>query len=198
MTTKREFLNNIEVSPGSVIAPNSTQPTVTVQKSESKQKSNVIKTKSNEKIMSVNIETANLLQIKYAILMDVTVEKLENLPLLTIIDKWWGTKYCLGGSTDNCIDCSAFTQVILREVYQQQLPRTAQEQFTFCEKVELEELREGDLVFFSTSEKEVSHVGVYLTNNKFTHASTSGGVMISDLNEPYWHGKYKGAGRVEK
>ncbi|MBA5790819.1 C40 family peptidase, partial [Escherichia coli] len=70
-------------------------------------------------------------------------------PLFELIDKWWGTKYCMGGSTENCIDCSAFTQVILREIYAQTLPRTSQEQYNIAKRVEYEDLQEGDLVFFS-------------------------------------------------
>ncbi len=58
-------------------------------------------------------------------------------------------------------------------------------------------MREGDLVFFKTNGSSVSHVGVYLINDKFVHASTSSGVMISDLNETYWKKYYVGGGRVE-
>eukprot|EP00456_Euglypha_rotunda_P080947 TRINITY_DN78759_c0_g1_i1.p1 TRINITY_DN78759_c0_g1~~TRINITY_DN78759_c0_g1_i1.p1 ORF type:complete len:114 (+),score=7.57 TRINITY_DN78759_c0_g1_i1:198-539(+) len=104
----------------------------------------------------------------------------------------------MGGATEDCIDCSAFTQIILRDVYQLSLPRTSQEQYALAEKVELEDLREGDLVFFNTGGKDVSHVGIYLLNNKFVHAATSGGVMISDLNEKYWQPKFRGAGRIRK
>ena len=59
-------------------------------------------------------------------------------------------------------------------------------------------MQEGDLVFFQTTGRTISHVGVYLANNKFTHASTSGGVMISDLNEDYWKKRFRAAGRVKK
>jgi murein DD-endopeptidase / murein LD-carboxypeptidase len=58
-------------------------------------------------------------------------------------------------------------------------------------------LKEGDLVFFNTT-GGVSHVGVYLQNNKFVHASTSGGVMISDLDESYWAKRFIGIGRYQK
>jgi hypothetical protein len=71
---------------------------------------------------TAGIENADMLQLKYAIVTDATVEKLTNIPLLATIDKWWGTKYCMGGSTTDCIDCSAFTQLILKDVYQVSLP----------------------------------------------------------------------------
>jgi cell wall-associated NlpC family hydrolase len=139
-----------------------------------------------------------LLQVKYAILLDVVAEKLTNRPLLEVMDKWWGTRYCFGGSTENCIDCSAFTQLVSREVFHLSLPRTAQEQYNTIELIEKDELKEGDLVFFHTRGRKsaITHVGVYLTNNKFVHASTSNGVSISDLDESYWKPRFRAGGRM--
>ena len=144
---------------------------------------------------SFNVEKADLLQIKYAVMMDVPVEQLNDLPLLQQIDHWWGTRYCLGGDDENCIDCSAFTQTLLRSVYGIDVPRTAKEQYDFSSHIKEEDLQEGDLVFFKSGHK-ISHVGLYLINNKFVNASTSGGVTISDLNDAYWSKRYAGAGRV--
>ncbi len=196
---KREFLNGIEVTPGAVASiKKANTPAPAKKKTEPANIQTVEMGKPDTKMLSVVLQDASMLQLKYAIATDATVEKLTNIPLLQVIDKWWGTKYCMGGSTDNCIDCSAFTQIIMRDVYQASLPRTSQEQYNVAEKIELEDLREGDLVFFNTGGKDVSHVGVYLLNNKFVHAATSGGVMISDLNEKYWQPKFRGAGRVTK
>lgn len=141
------------------------------------------------------IERADWLQLKYAILLDATVEKLNNVNLLKLIDEWWGTSYCIGGSSKECIDCSAFSHIILQNVYNVNVPRTAQEQYNASQHIGMEDLNEGDLVFFHTGGRDISHVGVYLLNNKFVHAATSGGVMVSDLNDTYWRGRYKGAGR---
>jgi cell wall-associated NlpC family hydrolase len=140
-----------------------------------------------------------VLQVKYAILLDVVAEKLTNSSLLQVMDTWWGTRYCMGGSTDNCIDCSAFVQVMYRDVYQVALPRTAQEQYGVSELIERDELKEGDLVFFHTRGRKnsITHVGIYLQNNKFVHASTSNGVSISDLDESYWKPKFRGGGRLK-
>lgn len=198
---KRGFIEQIELAPGASVQPSQAVSLKVSQpgKKTSFDKKPVISyTKPDLSMASSNIENANMLQLKYAILMDATVEKLTNIPLLETIDKWWGTKYCMGGSTENCIDCSAFTQLVLQNVYQQSLPRTSQEQYNACVKVELEDMKEGDLVFFNTTGSDISHVGVYLLNNKFVHASTSGGVMISDLNESYWQHRFKGAGRMEQ
>jgi lipoprotein Spr len=144
---------------------------------------------------SGDIERVDWLQLKYAILLDATVEKLTNVNLLKLIDEWWGTTYCLGGSTKECIDCSAFTHIIMQDIYNVNVPRTAQDQYKACQQIGMEDLNEGDLVFFFTGGRDISHVGVYLLNNKFVHAATSGGVMVSDLNDPYWKDRYRGSGR---
>lgn len=141
------------------------------------------------------LEMFSLLQFKYAIRLDVPVETLQNKSLYDTIEEWWGTPYRLGGTTHKGIDCSAFVQTLMMGVFALQLPRTAREQKAITEWIPLSDLREGDLVFFNTR-GGVSHVGIYLHNNKFVHASTSGGVMISDLNETYWSRKLLGAGRV--
>ncbi len=77
------------------------------------------------------------------------------------------------------------------------MPRTAREQFKATHQISRTELKEGDLVFFNTS-GGVSHVGIYLQNNKFVHAASSAGVMISDLYDNYWSSKFLGAGRSDK
>ena len=118
------------------------------------------------------------------------------MPLLQQIDHWWGTRYCMGGNDESCIDCSAFTQTMLRNVYGIDVPRTAQEQYDFLKHIQNTDLREGDLVFFESG-RSITHVGLYIANNKFVHASTSNGVTISDLTDNYWSKKYAGAGRVQ-
>jgi lipoprotein Spr len=134
---------------------------------------------------------------KYANLLGVAPTELTNTLLLSQMEKWYGTQYCFGGSTDSCIDCSSFTQVILRDVYNVKIPRNAQQQFDACTKIEVENLKEGDLVFFNTVSASmiITHVGVFVCNNKFVHASTSKGVTISDLSEKYFAKALRGAGR---
>jgi NlpC/P60 family len=141
------------------------------------------------------LEMYSINQFKFAIQLDVPVETLTNTTLYNLIDEWWRTPYRLGGSTKKGIDCSAFVQTLMLGVFAVQMPRTAREQRSMTNKISSEELREGDLVFFNTR-GGVSHVGVYLHNNKFVHASTSSGVMISDLNEDYWRRKFLVAGRI--
>ncbi|MGZ5255028.1 MAG: C40 family peptidase [Flavitalea sp.] len=141
------------------------------------------------------IETADALKFKYAILMNMPVEELSDTRPLEFLEEWYGTPYRYGGSTKEGIDCSAFTSFFMNTVYSITLPRTSREQYSNCERIKKNELSPGDLVFFA-ARKTISHVGVYMGNNKFAHASTSGGVMISDLDEEYFRKKYAGAGRV--
>lgn len=143
-----------------------------------------------------NIEQGGPLQFKYAIKMDVEIERLTNRDLYRFIESWWGTPYRMGGATQKGVDCSAFTQSLMSAIYGLQIPRTASEQKAFSEMISRDELREGDLVFFNTRGRGVSHVGIYLQDNKFVHAASSGGVMISSLNEAYWHKRLISAGRV--
>jgi len=142
------------------------------------------------------IEYASELQLKYALLLDVEVEQANNINIFKVLDQWMGTRYRLGGENKDGIDCSALTQVLFTSLYGITLPRTAKEQYDFSRKISRAELKEGDLVFFNTI-GGVSHVGMYLQNNKFIHAST-GGVTISDLYEEYWMKKFIGVGRVNQ
>jgi lipoprotein Spr len=144
------------------------------------------------------IEDYSALQFKFAILENASVEDLNNPKLLSFMDYWYGTPYHYGGTTREGIDCSAFAILLMSSVYSvTTLPRTSKEQYETTRRISRSELQEGDLVFFHTLGKRrmVTHVGVYLRNNKFVHASVSG-VMISDMNDGYYDKHYIGAGRI--
>ena len=143
------------------------------------------------------VELATGIQLKYSILLNTEVESVQSIQLFQLIDEWYGTRYLYGGSTKKGIDCSAFTQVIYNNIFGISLPRTAREQYEICKPISRTQLQQGDLVFFNTR-GGVSHVGMYLQNNKFVHASSSGGVMISDLFEEYWMRKFIGVRRLER
>ena len=143
------------------------------------------------------VENESVLKLKYAQLLNTEVEYVTNIRLFQEIDEWYGTKYCMGGTTKSCIDCSAFVQTLFSSVYGLTIPRTARDQYESSRKISSTMLKEGDLLFFNTR-GGVSHVGVYLQNNKFVHASTSGGVMISDMFEQYYVKHFISAGRIEK
>ena len=181
----RGFLDNIAVLPGEVKVAGVKVGAPTMAETEPK------------KNVGIAYDAALSLPNKYANLLGVAPTSLTNVELLAQMEKWFGTQYCFGGSTDSCIDCSSFTQVILRDVYNVKIPRNSQQQFDASTKIETENLKEGDLVFFNTVSASmiITHVGVYVCNNKFVHASTSKGVTINDLSEKYFAKAYRGAGR---
>lgn len=147
---------------------------------------------------AIGIELSAPLQFKYAILLDVPVEMINDSKLLELIESWYGTKYKYGGDSRQGVDCSGFTRAFMSSYYNVDLSRRSEEQYSQCSKIKKKKLRQGDLVFFRTrgAKGGISHVGVYLCNNKFVHAATSTGVMISDLDEDYYKARYVGGGRV--
>src|SRR5690606_18933498 len=121
----------------------------------------------------------------------------NNMPLYAFIDDWYGIPYRYGGTTRKGIDCSAFTRQLYNDVYNKELLRTSSEQFNTSNFIgNQSQLKEGDLVFFKIRSKNISHVGVYLSDGKFVHASRSKGIVISSLDDAYWSRYYVGGGRV--
>ena len=128
--------------------------------------------------------------------MDINQE--DNHKLYIEAAGWIGTPYRGGGETKRGTDCSGMTCQIYQNVYNMQLPRTTVEQQRESNKVPRRNLREGDLVFFTSrkSGKRVAHVGIYLKEGKFIHASTSRGVIVSRLDEQYYRTHWINGGRV--
>jgi len=143
------------------------------------------------------VENSSMLQFRYAMMLDVPVEEITNFSLYHFIDDWYGTRYRFGGTSKSGIDCSSFTQKLYASTYGIEIPRTAVTQYSACKRIEKDDLREGDLLFFHTTRSGISHVGVYLGNNRFIHASSSRGVVISNLNESYYVNAYRASGRFE-
>lgn len=102
---------------------------------------------------------------------------------------WQHTPYRYGGNSKKGIDCSAFSQKTYRQVFSHSLPRTVATQMNVGQKVSRAQLRPGDLVFFKTG-RTTRHVGIYLRDDTFMHASTSSGVMQSQLSNIYWNRRF--------
>ena len=205
-STSLKFIDNVTIAPVS----NYEAPTVINKKRVSANAKPVL----HPNLPPSYIEQLSPLEFKYAILENVPVEDLQNKKLLGFMEEWYGTKYRFGGTVKGGIDCSAFSSTLMANVFGvNNLPRMAKDQYAATPRIPKDQLEEGDLVFFHTygsvrtrrgrgrrhSRSKpaplVTHVGIYLRNNKFIHASVSG-VMISDLGEGYYASHYVGAGRA--
>lgn len=125
-------------------------------------------------------------------------DKEMNNPLYKFITEWYGVPYKYGECSKNGTDCSGFVNALYQKVYRITLERQAEDIFQKqCKKINKNEVQEGDMVFFKIESNRITHVGVYLRNNKFVHASTKKGVIISDLNEPYFQKHFYCFGRVK-
>ncbi len=120
-----------------------------------------------------------------------------SLKLYDFIFDWIGKPYRFGGTTKNGIDCSAFARELYARVMGEYLPRNSRQQFKYVQTIKKEELQTGDLVFFKIKTRDISHVGVYLSDNKFIQSSKSG-VNVASLDHPYWNKYYYKSGRLTK
>lgn len=117
--------------------------------------------------------------------------------LLEQLSEWEGVPYRYGGLTKGGIDCSGFIYLTFAEEFGIRLPRTTQSQALKGKVIEQEDLRPGDLVFFQTGYNQ-RHIGIYVGKKQFIHTSSSRGVMLSRLDNPYWQSAYWHARRVGK
>ena len=111
---------------------------------------------------------------------------LKSKDLYKFITDWTGVKYKLGGLDKNGIDCSGFALLLEKKIYGFTLPRVSKDQANAVKNKNLNQLVEGDLIFFAFGGNQVDHVGVYLNNNFFVHASTTRGVIVDDLSLPVY------------
>jgi len=120
----------------------------------------------------------------------------DEIRLGRILQNYLGKPYGSGTDEGISLDCSAFTQQVFKEFDGRNLPRTAAAQFKVGKPVTRRVMAYGDLIFFHTVGRDISHVGIYLSNGDFIHVSSSQGVIISNLGEPYWADAYVGGRRI--
>lgn len=135
-----------------------------------------------------------------AVRLDMDIDEKDNHALYIEAARWMGVPYRYGGKTMRGVDCSGLTTQIYKKVYRKKLKNNADDQRTQdCRKVTKGKLEEGDLVFFHNgrSKRKATHVGIYLKDGKFIHASSSQGVIISRVNDTYYKKCWMQGGRVK-
>lgn len=135
---------------------------------------------------------------KASIRLGIDIDMKDNHALYIESANWLGVPYRGGGTTKQGVDCSGLTSAIYNKVYHKNLEHNSEDQRTKdCKKVKKGKLKEGDLVFFHNGKKRkrASHVGIYLKDGKFIHASNTQGVIISTLDEAYWKQYWLNGGR---
>lgn len=156
---------------------------------------------SNAQTTATNNESTptdpdNLAKEYFSQIMGVAVSATTNTKMYQFIYDWIGTPYRLGGHSKKGIDCSKFAYELYDQVFNTTLGYNSRNIYTQVSSVKKEDLKPGDLVFFKIRSKNITHVGVYIGDDKFAHASSSRGVMISSLNEAYWRRYYYDSGRM--
>lgn len=151
--------------------------------------------KKNEHVVVSETEKPNF-YATYSKKLGVKLLGNEDQKLISCMTSWLGTPYKYAGETREGTDCSGMVMTIYKEVYKKDLFRSATEQMKNVALIKKEELRLGDLVFFKIGGDKVSHVGIYIGENKFMHASTTRGVVINSLDEEYYKKWFFAGGRV--
>ncbi|SEM06760.1 lipoprotein Spr [bacterium A37T11] len=152
-------------------------------------------TDNSTKLQSPN-DPDNLAKEYFSQIMGVAISATTNTKLYQFVYEWIGTPYRLGGTSKSGIDCSKFAYELYQKVFNTTLGNNSRNIYTQVDPVNKEELKAGDLVFFKIRSRRITHIGVYIGDNKFAHASTSRGVMISNLDEAYWRRYYYRGGRL--
>ena len=112
-----------------------------------------------------------------------------------IFVSWLGTPYRYGGSTRQGTDCSGFVMSAFKEKTGITLPRSSKAGFKNGEPVERDQLQVGDILYFTNRWGMIDHAAIYVGNDRFIHSSTSKGVVVTPMSDPYWDHRYKGARR---
>ena len=127
---------------------------------------------------------------------NTAIKPLDQSKMMREISKFMGVPYVHGGAGTDGMDCSGYTMIVYKNAIGKLLPRSSAEQSKLGTTVELNNLKFGDLIFFNTTGESASHVGIYLGDDLFAHASVSFGVTISSLQSSYYAKRYETARRI--
>ena len=133
----------------------------------------------------------------YSKKLGIKIDNKDDQKLIKSVSDWIGTPYLYAGSTKKGADCSGFVQQVYIEVYDKLLSRTADGMYDQSKKLKKEELKQGDLVFFKIETPKVGHVGIYLKDGYFAHASSARGVMVNHLDETYYKKYFYAGGKMK-
>ncbi|MBE7176923.1 MAG: C40 family peptidase [Mucilaginibacter polytrichastri] len=156
----------------------------------------VAKITPNISTQATTEDSENLVSKYFSQIMGVALSATSNVKLFQTIYDWIGTPYRLGGDTKRGIDCSGFAHEVYDKVFNTSIANNSRNIFSMVNPIPKDDLKEGDLVFFKIHSRSITHVGVYLGDGRFAHASSSKGVMISNLSSAYWQRYYYKGGRL--
>lgn len=152
--------------------------------------------KSKQNITVKENKALSAAQVK----LGIRADKHDDVGLLTECASWLGVPYAYGGNTKQGVDCSGFTCAVYKNVYGKKLHRRSRDQYhKDVSKKKRSSLKQGDLVFFTSpnSGRECGHVGIFLKEDLFIHASSSRGIVVDNLNGKYWEKHWLSGGAVK-
>lgn len=134
---------------------------------------------------------------KYSQLLNVPKDSIKNIKLYTLIEQYSATPYKYGGNDQTGVDCSGFSCAIEKLVYGVSIPRSTGGQAKAIQSKNISSLKEGDLVFLKLGGTGINHVGVYLQNGFFVHATSNLGIVLDNLNDPDTQSRFMTCGSVK-
>jgi cell wall-associated NlpC family hydrolase len=133
---------------------------------------------------------------KYARLLGVPRDSIKNMQLYSLLEEYSRAPYKFDGNDEYGVDCSGFSRVIEKHVYGVVIPRSTGEQALAVKSKNISDLREGDLIFLKLNGNAINHVGVYLQNGYFIHATSNLGIVLDNLNDPDTQARFMACGSV--
>jgi murein DD-endopeptidase / murein LD-carboxypeptidase len=153
-------------------------------------------TKNIKTPLRVNEDTTGFYN-DYSKILGANLTGSENKYFIKEISGWLGTPYLMGGTTKEGVDCSGFVQLVYKTVYNISIYRTAADLVKNCDMIDKKDLKTGDLIFFKINSSKISHVGIYIDDGKFIHASSAKGVIVSNFSDAYYTKYFYSCGRIK-